>query len=50
MRTCILHLLHNGLDLEHGDAGLGDLHHNIFSRHIPAILPILPVGIGQSLL
>ena len=43
-------LVHHGLDLEHEDTLLGDVDHHIFSGHITVILPVLPVGIGQSLL
>ena len=46
----ILQLLHSGLDNVHGESVFAQIHHHIIRGHVPAILPVLAVSIGQRLL
>ena len=46
----ILYFLHHGLDHVDIQALLAEINNNIIRRYIPAILTILPVGIGHTLL
>ena len=46
----ILRHLHHGLDLVHGQALLAQIHHHVLTGHIPVVLPVLPVGVGEGLL
>ena len=43
-------LIHHGLDLEHAQAFLTEVHHHVLGGNVPVILPILAVGVGQRLL
>ena len=46
----VLHLLHHGPLLGYGHFGFRQLHHHVFGGDLLVILPVLPVGVYQSLL
>ena len=46
----ILHFLHHGLDLPHGQALLGQVHHHVLCGNVLVVLPVLLISVGEGLL